>query len=161
MEVICVYAESDYGFVGTDQKGFKCSTCNFNQHGCSHIKFIEDKIKQDDADLPEFVYEMFQFAQKKQKDEWRPCCVSKKPIQFRPPLHIQEVLRGSLYESLCQEDDGSLIVVPCSSGVCTSCGSSWSKKNPVQEAWKDERLLLYTMNKVYSCTSMCTHMTLD
>ena len=104
---------------------------------------------------------MCQFAQKRLKDDWRPSCLSKKPVQFHPSLHIQEVLRGSFYESLCREDDGSLIVVPCSSGVCTSCGSSWSKKNPVEEAWKDEHLLLYTMNKVYACTSMCTHMTPD
>ena len=54
---------------------------------------------------------------KRLKDDWKPSCVSKKPIQFHPPLHIQEVLHGSFYESLCREDYGSLIVVPCSSGV--------------------------------------------
>ena len=48
-----------YEFVGLDQKGFKCSTYNFNRYCCSDIKFNEDKINHEDSDLPEFVHEMF------------------------------------------------------------------------------------------------------
>jgi hypothetical protein len=154
VEVVCVYAESDYGFVGVDNKGFKCSTCNFNAHSCHHIEFLEEKINQDDVDLPDFVCEMYHLTKKQRKVEWKPCCVSEKTIQFHPPLHIQQILGSPFYQSLAQ-DDGTLIVIPRSSGVCGRCSCSWSLRSPVEETWKDENLLLHTMNKIYPCTSMC------
>lgn len=153
-EVVCVYAESDYGFVGVDHTGFKCYTCNFNTHSCCHIEFLKEKINCDDVDLPDFVYEMYHLTLRKKKLEWKPCCVTKNAIQFQPPLHIQHILGSSFYESMAQ-DDGTLVVIPHISGVCGSCGSPWSLLNPVTEMWKDESLLLYAMNKIYQCTSMC------
>jgi hypothetical protein len=154
VEVVCVYAERDYGFVGIDHKGLKCSTCNFNPHACGHVKFLEEKINQDDVDFPCIVYEMYQQTKKQRKAEWKPCCMSDKSIPFHPPVHLQHIFGTSFYQSLPQED-GTLLVVPRSGGVCGSCGSSWSLQNPVVESWVDKRVLLYAMNKIYPCTSMC------
>ena len=149
-----MYAESDYGFVGVDNSGFKCSTCISNTHSCRHIEFLREKRSEDDVDLPDFVYEMYHLTIKKKKIEWKPCCVTENILQFRPPLHIQQILGSSFYESMVQ-DDGTLVVIPHISRVCGSCGSPWSLLNPVTEMWKDESLLLYAMNKIYPCTSMC------
>ncbi|XP_028418621.1 uncharacterized protein LOC114544078 [Dendronephthya gigantea] len=147
VEVVCVYAERDYGFVGIDHKGFKCSTCNYDTHACSHIKFLEEKLSQDDVDLPDIVYEMYHQAKKQRKVNWKPYCLSDKSIQFQPPVHLQQIFGSSFYQSLPQEN-GTLHVVPRSSGVCESCGSYWSLQNPVEENWIEKLLLLYTMNKV-------------
>ena len=68
MEVLCVYAEVKYGFVSIDDRGFKCSTCNFNCHDCCHIKLIMARIDKDDGDLPDAVYTMLSMQKDRRID---------------------------------------------------------------------------------------------
>lgn len=148
-----MYRESDHGFVGSDKKGLKCLTCKFNVHNCCHVKFIEEKLDQDDEDLPDVVYEMRYSATGEAKTESKPRCLSDKPILFHPPPYIQRVLCSSFYSSLPQSEGNLLMAPELRRCFCPECGSPWSSRNPIEESWSDKQILLFTINKVYSCTS--------
>ena len=153
-EVVCVFKEIDHGFVGSDKKGIKCLTCKFNSHNCCHVKFIEAKLDQDDEDLPDILYEMLHLAISGRKVESKPRCLSDAPILFHLPPHIQQVLCSFFYSSLPQFE-GNLLMCPKlrDGSVCPGCGSPWSLSNPIEESWSDQQILLFTINRVYPCTS--------
>ena len=153
--VVCVFKESDHGFVGSDQKGFKCLTCKFNVHNCCHVTCIKEKLGQDDQDLPDVVYEMQCSAISQRKVESKPRCLSDTPISFHPPPYIQRVLCSSFYSSLPQFEGNLLLSPELRGSVCPECGSPWSQLNPTVESWSDGQILLFTINKVYPCTGKC------
>ena len=109
--VVCMFKESDHGFVASDQKLFKCLTCKFNVYNCCHVKCIKEKFGQDDQDLPDVVYKMQCSAISQTNVESKPRCLYDRPISFHPPPYIQHVLCSSFYPTYPQFE-GNLFLSP-------------------------------------------------
>ena len=152
-DVICCYVGGSYGFVAADDGGFKCLTCTYDTHNCTHITFLNRRIEAEDESLPTILYEIFP-EQMQRNISTRPSCFSKKKFEYEPPIDIQVVLHNGL-TSVLPYVNGSYEVMSNSvsaTSCCSPCFSPWSLNDPRENGWMFENVKLFTMNDILMCT---------
>lgn len=161
ISIVCVDAGNrNYGFVGRDKSRFKCLSCRYDTHNCSHTKYLQDQLDSDAGMLPEVVYNMIGQDESRPATYHGPFVHSQKAIPFKLSLGIQNILRKGILAlpevEQCTDCESEIKyhLIPNMQGNCDGCGKPWDNEDPVQANWCQETVVVISLNKTFHCKGM-------